>query len=258
MLRENIVIINHHNQSMSRYMILVYQWCIAMPILIVATIVTAITTIFGGLLGFGKWAGYYPPHLWARLWCILMFVKIKVKGRENIDKKTSYIFVCNHQGAYDIFAIYGYLNHRFCWMMKKSLEKIPLVGLACIKAGHIMVDQSSASAIKRTMQTAESRLRGGNSLVVFPEGARTCDGKMRRFKRGAFILSNEFKLPVVPVTIDGAFSVMPRNTYNIKPGTINITIHHPIPAPNHVQDIENTMKQSFDCIQSALPDNYRS
>ncbi|MDE6715798.1 MAG: 1-acyl-sn-glycerol-3-phosphate acyltransferase [Muribaculaceae bacterium] len=242
---------------MSRILIFVYQWCIAIPLLVVATILTALITILGCLIGCGKWAGYYPPHIWARLWCILMFVRVRVSGRENINSNTSYIFVCNHQGAYDIFSIYGYLNHRFYWMMKKSLEKIPLVGLACKEVGHIMVDQSSASAIKRTMQTAESRLKGGNSLVVFPEGARTWDGKMRRFKRGAFLLASEFRLPIVPVTIDGAFSVMPRFTYNIKPGVINITIHKPIDAPSNSEEMDNAMKESFASIQSSLPEKDR-
>lgn len=224
-----------------------------MPLLVIATIITACITIIGSLLGFGKWAGYFPPHIWAKLWCYLMFVKVEVSGRDNINADTSYIFVCNHQSAYDIFSIYGFLNHRFYWMMKKSLEKIPFVGLACKKAGHIMVDHSSASAIKRTMQSAENRLKSGSSLVVFPEGARSWDGKMRKFKRGAFLLAKEFKLPIVPVTINGAFRVMPRFTYNITPGTILISIHKPLAAPSTQAELDAVMSQSFDVIQSVLP-----
>ena len=125
-----------------------------MPILAVATLLTALLTIIACALGLSKSLGYYIPHLWAKLWCILMFVKIEVTGRENIDKRTSYVFIANHQGAYDIFLIFGYLNHNFKWMMKKSLEKIPFVGYACKVSKHIMVDRSSATAIQQTMQNA--------------------------------------------------------------------------------------------------------
>ena len=112
-----------------KHILAVYQWCVAMPILLVMTIITALLTIFFSLLGMSRRGGYYPAHFWAKLWCILMFVKVEVKGRENIDPKTSYVFVANHQGAYDIYLVYGYLNHNFKWMMKKSLEKIPFVGV---------------------------------------------------------------------------------------------------------------------------------
>ena len=87
----------------------IYQWCIACPIIIVATLLTAIGTLI--LAPFDKtYFGYYVPKWWARLWCWLLFVKVEVRGREKIDRNTSYIFVANHQGAYDIFSIYGFLG----------------------------------------------------------------------------------------------------------------------------------------------------
>ena len=95
-------------------------------------------------------------------------------------------------------------------MMKQSLQKIPFVGWACRWAKQIFVDNSSPAATRRTMERAERLLSGGMSLVVFPEGARTWTGEMRPFKRGAYRLAVEFNLPVVPLTIDGAFKVLPR------------------------------------------------
>ncbi len=238
---------------MLRILMFLYQWLIAMPILLVLTILTALTTIIGCSLGNGNFWGYHPPRIWAKLICIITLVRIEVRGRENIDANTSYVFVANHQGAYDIFLIYGYLNHNFKWMMKQSLRKIPFVGKACEAAGHIFVDKRSASQLKGTMQKAEATLQGGMSLVVFPEGARTHDGKMRSFKRGAYQLAVEFNLPVVPLTIDGAFSVMPRNTYNITPGKIVLTIHPPIhPQAGKGHNLETLMNESYEVIKSAL------
>ena len=218
---------------MIRIITFLYQWLIAMPILLILTILTALTTLIGCRLGNGNFWGYY---------------------RENIDKNTSYVFVSNHQGAYDIFLIYGYLNHNFKWMMKKSLRNIPFVGSACAAAGHIFVDNSTPGRLKETLQKAETTLQNGMSLVVFPEGARTWTGAMRPFKRGAYQLAVEFSLPVAPLTIDGAFAVMPRTTYNFKPGKIILTIHPPIyPQENKGHDIEDLMKKSYAVIESALP-----
>ena len=120
------------------------------------------------------------------------------------------MFVPNHQGAFDIFLIYGFLGRNFKWMMKKSLRKIPFVGKACESAGHIFVDRSSPKKVLATMRQAESSLKDGVSLVVFPEGARTFTGHMGYFKRGAFQLADELQLEVVPVTIDGSFEILPR------------------------------------------------
>lgn len=213
---------------MKKILFFIYQWFIAAPILLVATVITALITIIGSAIGKIDFWGYWPARIWSRLVCTLWFVKVKVKGRENIDPSTSYVFVANHQGAFDIWSIYGYLNHNFKWLMKKELEKIFLVGYACKKAGHIFVDDTKLAAIKETITEAESTLRHGMSLVIFPEGSRTFDGKMTAFKRGAFLLAGEFNLPVVPITIDGSFKAMPRTTYNVTPCTITMTIHKPI------------------------------
>lgn len=191
----------------------IYFFLIALPLLLAITVVAALITIVGSAVGGGRWAGYWPGSVWGRLFCILTMVRVKVRGADNISKGQSYVFVANHQGAYDIFSVYGYLHHNFRWLMKKSLERIPLVGYSCKVSGHIFVDNSTPSATKATMEHAEQRLAGGMSVVVFPEGSRTLDGHMHRFRRGAFSLAVEFGLPVVPVTIDGAYKVLRRGAF---------------------------------------------
>ena len=235
------------------YLYRVYQWLIAAPLFIIATFITALVTSIGSYFLNGHFWGYWPPHYWCRFTCWILFVKVKVKGRENIDKNTSYIFVANHQGAFDIFSIYGYLDHNFKWLMKKSLEKIFMVGGACRRAGHIFVDDTKLSAIRKTIQDAEDTLKDGMSLVIFPEGSRSWDGKMIPFKRGAFMLASEFKLPVVPVTIDGSFRVMPRFTYNVTPGTITLHIHPPIYPGEKGFETKKLMAQCREEIENGLP-----
>ena len=191
------------------------------------------------------------------LFCWLSFVRVTVKGRENIDKDTSYVFVANHQGAYDIFSIYGFLDHNFRWMMKVGLRKIPFVGKACAAAGHIFVDNSSPAAIRRTMEKAEKTLQGGMSVVVFPEGSRTKTGHMGAFHKGAYQLSMEFGLPVVPVSIDGAYDVLRRGDTFPHWGHIRLIIHKPIPAPADEADRRRVIDASRAAVASALPERFR-
>lgn len=232
----------------------IYQLLIMAPLLIVVTVIAATFTIVGSMIGVSRTMGYWPGHIWARIFCWLSLVRVSVRRETELDSKTSYVFVANHQGAYDIFAIYGYLGHNFRWMMKKALERIPLVGYACRVAGNIYVDNSSPSAVRATMAKAETQLRGGMSVVVFPEGSRSSDGKMHPFRRGAFKLAEEFSLPVVPITIDGSYDIMPRRSLIPRYGHIILTIHAPIyPAgANNRHDMDTLITRSYNTIASSL------
>ena len=236
---------------MMKILFRIYQYCIAFPILIILTIITALLTIVGSLFSH-QWWGYYPPRLWARCWCWLLFIDVEVKNRELIDPNKAYVFIANHQGAFDIFTIYGFLNHNFKWLMKKSLQNIPLVGWACMAAGHVLVDRSSPSAIAKTMNTARERLTRGMSLVIFPEGSRSNDGKIKPFKRGAFKLAIDFDRPLVPISIDGSYKVLRKKSLGINPGKVILTIHHPINPKS--ADMESIIQTSFDAIKSSLPE----
>lgn len=238
----------------------VYQLCIALPILLVCTALTAIVTIIGSWIGSAHFWGYYPGKIWSIIICNVLLIPVEVRGREHLDKKTSYVFTANHQGAFDIFLIYGYLGRNFKWMMKKSLRKIFLVGKACESARHIFVDKSGPKKIQETYSKARAILKEGTSLVVFPEGARTFTGRMSPFKKGAYQLADELQLPIVPVTIDGSFEILPRTAgfSFVRRHKLIMTIHAPIPpCGKGAEDIKVTMDKSYKAIASALPEQYR-
>lgn len=238
----------------------VYQLCVVAPVVIVASIVIASATIVGCAIGNSHFWSYYPGKFWSRLIVRLLLLPIHVEGRENLDPQQSYVFVANHQGAFDIFLIYGFLNRNFKWMMKKGLFKIPFVGPACRAAHFIMVDRSGPSKIRKTYDQAREILREGMSLVVFPEGSRTFTGHMGFFRRGAFMLADEIKLPVVPLTINGSFEVKPRTKdfYWVFWHPLSLTIHKPIPHTGTGSDYEKqVMKQAYDAIMSSLDEKYR-
>lgn len=231
----------------------IYQLCIALPIFLVLTLLTAFTTIIGSLVGGAHVWGYYPGKIWSQLTCYLLLLPVKVVGRENLDKHTSYVFAPNHQGIFDIFLIYGFLGRNFKWMMKKSLRKIPFVGKACASAGHIFVDRSNAKGMIATVRQAERSLTNGVSLVVFPEGSRTTDGSLGSFKRGAFQLADDLQLPVVPVTITGSFDVLPRTAKWVRRHRLTLLIHQPIPPQGKgPENVKALMTETYEAVASGL------
>lgn len=222
---------------MKRFFLLIFQIFIWLPLFLVTTILTALTTTVGCLLGGEKFFSYYPGMLWSKSTCMLSLCPVKVMGREKLDKKQSYVFVANHQGAYDIFLIYGYLGFPIKWVMKQSLRKIPLVGKACESAGFIFVDNTSPKTAIKTIEQAKTRLRNGTSVVIFPEGSRSKTGQIAPFKKGAFQMALDLKLPIAPLTINGTIEVMPTKSFFLNPHRIELIIHDPIPTANY--QIEN-------------------
>ncbi len=231
----------------------IYQACIALPILLVLTLLTALTTIIGSLVGGAHFWGYYPGKIWSQLICHILLIPVKVEGREKLKTHTSYVFVPNHQGAFDIFLIYGFLGRNFKWMMKKSLRKIPFVGKACESAGHIFVDRTNPKKMFATIRQAEASLKDGVSLVVFPEGSRSQTGELGHFKRGAFQLADDLQLAVVPVTINGSFNILPRNAKWIRRHPMTLTIHEPIlPKGKGPENVKASMEEAFEAVKAGL------
>lgn len=231
-----------------------YQILIAAPLLIVLTLLTCITTTIGCTIGRAHFWSYWPGMVWSRAFCRILLLPVHVKGHEYIDKNASYVFVANHQGAFDIFLIYGFLGRNFKWMMKQSLRKMPFIGKTCESAGHIFVDKRGPKAIQHTYENARKVLKGGTSVVVFPEGARSFTGHMGIFRKGAFQLAEELQLPVVPITIDGSFQVLPRTrgfgfvTWH----PLSMTIHQPIDT--HGKELGEVMDDAYQTIMEAQPE----
>ncbi|MBR1469469.1 MAG: 1-acyl-sn-glycerol-3-phosphate acyltransferase [Prevotella sp.] len=238
----------------------IYQLLIAAPICLIATLLTAVTVTIGCTLGDGHFWGYYPGRWWGRVIIRVLLLPVKVEGHEHLKKGQSYVFVSNHQGAFDIFLIYGYLGRNFKWMMKHQLRKIPFVGRACAAAHHIFVDKRGPSRIRESYEQARQTLREGMSLVVFPEGSRSFTGHMGKFRRGAFMLADELQLPVVPLTINGSFNVKPRmrDIYWVFWHPLRLTIHEPIlPIGQGAENISHAEKQSYDVIMQGLVPEYQ-
>jgi 1-acyl-sn-glycerol-3-phosphate acyltransferase len=137
--------------------------------------------------------------------------------------------------------------------MKKEIRKIPFVGKACESAGHILIDRSSPVKAQKSIIKAKEKLSKGACIVVFPEGTRTKDGSVGRFKKGAFSIAADLQLPVVPITIKGAYEVLPYNKMYVKPGIIEMKIHKPIDTTNITHDnLIEVMELSHNAVSQGL------
>lgn len=201
----------------------IYQYVIALPILFVLTILCAVITILCIPWKSSWWLNRIQA-VWARSWCWLMFIPVTVRGTEHIREGQSYVFVSNHQSTYDVFVIYGWLPVVFKWLMKKEIGRIPLVGAACKAAGHICVDRRCVASGAESLLSIEKQLTNGVSTVIFPEGTRTKDGQVGRFKRGAFQIAWELNLPIIPIRLDGCYEVMNRDAKRVTRHPVTMTI----------------------------------
>ena len=207
-----------------------WVWAVFAPLLAILTLLFALYALvliqfFGGSIA-SRLAGV--P--WARLICFLTPVWIRVRGRENISTRQSYVVVANHQSQYDIVVLYGWLGVDFRWVMKKELRKIPGLGIACEKIGHIFIDRSNTKKALESLEAAKKAITDGVSVIFFPEGTRSSTGKLGSFKMGAFKMAKDLDLPVLPVTISGTRNVLKTKSVLLWPGKVEMTIHPPIPA----------------------------
>jgi|ERR1041385_2520110 1-acyl-sn-glycerol-3-phosphate acyltransferase len=156
-------------------------------------------------------------------------VKLAVDGLERVDFSRSYIYVSNHASFFDIPSVLAGIPDQVRIVYKKELEKIPFFGWG-LKYGktYIGIDRGSGSEAIRSLDEAAKKIRNGASVLLFAEGTRTTDGKLQPFKRGAFNLAMRAGVPVVPLTINGSYKVLPRHSWRITPGTIRLVLGSPI------------------------------
>ncbi len=232
----------------------IYQWLILFPLAIIVTILTCLFTILFAYTSKSSYVKSFPAVCWSKFMCYASFMRVTVEGQELVDKESSYVFAANHQSAFDIWLINGFLGQPFSWVIKKELGKIPLLGSACRAIGHIFVDRSNPVEARKSIANAEKNLGKGYSIVIFPEGTRSKTGKVGSFKRGAFTLASDLKIPIVPVTIVGSHGRISRSFPRVVPGRIKMIIHKPIPIAGGLteQEMRQLSVEVRDIVISAL------
>ncbi len=229
-----------------KYLYFIYQYLITWPILMVLTIFTAVFTVFTV-----HWRNAEFVHkvqqFWSRSFFWLMFLPVSIDGTEHIQPGQSYVFVSNHQSMFDVWLVYGWLPVVFKWLMKAELRKVPFVGTGCKAAGHIFIDRRNAKAAMESLKEVEKQLVNGVSTVIFPEGTRSLNGEVGRFKRGAFQIAWDLGLPVIPLSLDGCFEVLPKGKPFVQRHPVHMHIGEPIDLKKYTDSNE-----AIDAVRDAV------
>lgn len=231
-----------------------YKWFFVIPFMIVSTVVHGLLCIFMGFI-FGKGSGNIMAVSWSKLACLVGPVGVKFQGLHHRDRESAYVVVANHQSMVDIPVLHGWLGLRIKWVMKKELKRIPVFGHACQSLGCIYVDRSNTDAAITAMNEAIGRLGAKASVLFFPEGTRSRDGRLLPFKKGAFRFAVAAQMPILPVTIRNTRQILPSDSLDLFPGTAQVVIHPPVPVSGlGSEDLDELIKTVRDTIKSALPE----
>jgi 1-acyl-sn-glycerol-3-phosphate acyltransferase len=187
---------------------------------------------------------------WSRLLLCLFRVRVRVSGLEHAPAGPA-VYAANHASAFDILIVFGHLPVDFRIVYKKSLSLVPLLGWAIWLGGHIPIDRANAFRARRSLAAAARRIREGTSVVVFPEGTRSPDGTVRRFKRGSFGLALEAGVPIVPVSLVGVKSVVPRGLTSLRAGAVRVVLHPPVPTAGRAGDDAEVLAEEVRTVVAA-------
>lgn len=161
---------------------------------------------------------------WARIIVWVSGVRVKVLGLDNVNPGVPRIYLTNHQSFFDIFVLLACLPVDFKFLLKQELMRIPILGFTMKRARYIAIDRTNPRKAVQSMNEAAERIKAGASVVVFPEGTRSEDGRLQPFKRGGFLLALKSGCELVPVTIQGSSRIAPKGRLRIQPGRVTLTI----------------------------------
>ncbi len=193
------------------------------------------------------------PHLLARWWAnSILWVsraRITVTGAEKLEPGRSYIFMANHQSNADIPLLLGRLPAQFRWLAKAELFKIPIFGRAMRGVGYISIDRSNRKSAFESLKQAALTIRNGTSVLIFPEGTRSRDGRILPFKKGGFVLAVDSQVPIVPIIIHGTGGIMPKGRFMIRPAPVTMAILDPVETADYTRKTKDAL---LECIRAIL------
>jgi 1-acyl-sn-glycerol-3-phosphate acyltransferase len=199
------------------------------PAIGASTVVLGVVSIASSLFDRSGRFAHACARLWSRLILVTTGVRVRVEGLEVLEPGRTYIFVSNHQSIYDIPVIFWWLPFQLRIIAKESLGSFPFIGWHLRRTGHLLVDRrhpDRAGILRRW----RGLVVDGLSLIIFPEGTRSADGRVGRFKAGSFMLAIEAGLSIVPVSIVGTRHVMRKGRLTVAPGDVTLAVHPPIDA----------------------------
>jgi 1-acyl-sn-glycerol-3-phosphate acyltransferase len=207
------------------------------------------------------WTGRIERLYRGAAWCVrvglwMAGVRVDLRGGEYLLPGQQCIYMANHQSNVDPPILFVVLPERIAMMGKKQLWSIPVLGTALRLADFIPVHREVKEEARASVEEALATMsRSGVSLLVYPEGTRSYDGRLLPFKRGVFLLAIRSGLPIVPVTLDGATEVMPKGRWGIYPGIVRVTVHPAVLTQDLGEEDRHALAEEIRrIVASALPE----
>jgi 1-acyl-sn-glycerol-3-phosphate acyltransferase len=197
---------------------------------VLATIMGSLISLVAGVIDRSGDLVMATARVWSRIVLRVPGVVVETKTDAVLDPKRPYVFMPNHASMVDIWAMFVAVPVQFRFIAKKQLGAIPLFGWAMRAGRFIFIDRQNAVSARRSIDEAAKRIQSGQSVVIFPEGTRTRDGKLGPFKKGGFHLAVDSGADIVPVAIRGTHEVMPRGSALIRAGKVSLELGTPIPT----------------------------
>jgi len=211
---------------------------------VLATIVLATVAIIVALFSRKGNAPHLVARAWARSILFVSGIHVHVNGLENLNVGGSCILMPNHQSNFDIPVLLGCLPIQFRWLAKAELFKIPIFGRGMRGCGYISIDRSNRKSAFQSLAEAAEKIRNGVSVLIFPEGTRSLDGKILPFKKGGFVLSVDAGVPIVPIVIFNTWSIMPKSRLRIRTQSVRMDILAPIPTSGYTRETKDDLMTS--------------
>ncbi len=194
-------------------------------------------------------------HLVARIWgrSILWVsgIRVVINGLDYGNLNRSCIYMSNHQSNFDIPVLLGMLPIQFRWLAKAELFRIPIFGRGMRGAGYISIDRSDRASAFQSLDRAARIIRDGTSVMLFPEGTRSRDGKLLPFKKGGFVMAVDAGVPIVPIAVSGTHEIMPKGRLLIRRGNVQVHLQPPIETSSYTRKTKDDL---MDCVRASMLD----
>ncbi len=195
------------------------------------TLIAATSAVITGLFDWSGRGIRWIARMWSRILMMVAGVPYKLTGTENLEPGQEYIFAGNHESAFDIPLCFAAIPNHIVAVAKIELKRIPIFGWAMFLAGHVFVDRRNRERAIASMEKAhKSFLRYPRSILIYPEGTRSLDGEIHRFKKGAAVLGLSLKLPIVPMAMCGTGDVVRKHSWKLRPQEVELRLGKPIPT----------------------------
>ncbi|GLC26420.1 lysophospholipid acyltransferase family protein [Roseisolibacter agri] len=232
---------------------------LAAPALLILTLVCGGIVLVAQLLGIPDGPGTIyekAPRWWAKGMLLASGTKVVIHGEERMRTGEPRIFVSNHISWYDVLVLVAYLP-RYSFVAKAEIFKVPLFGGAARAVGTIPIERENRKAAFQSYEEAAARMKGGRNVVVFPEGTRGPEYALRPFKKGPFVLAIAAGAPIVPTLIHGTIEVLPRGSFWLRAGRVDVHLLEPVPTAGLAYDQRDELaRRVYDRLAAAQQSLY--